>query len=30
MMAMFAVIGLLDARRLRQDAASHLLKKDKG
>jgi MFS family permease len=29
MMAMFAVIGLLDARRLRQDAASHLLKKDK-
>ena len=30
MMAMFAVIGLLDARRLPQDAASHLLKKDKG
>jgi hypothetical protein len=28
MMAMFAVIGLLDARRLQHDAASHLLKQD--
>ncbi len=28
MMAMFAVIGLLDARHLRHDAASHLLKQD--
>jgi len=29
-MAMFALIGTLDARRLPQDAAAHLLKKDKG
>jgi hypothetical protein len=31
MMAAFALIGLIDSRGLKQDAASHLLKKsDKG